>query len=109
MTPAVAAATYLELRPIQDAIAGRLAQAEKTLKAFMAERTTTTAYKGITVSTGASERFSQSLAKELLGKRAAEAMVFTPSMSLVLPARLRKGAVELRAELVPVTPAAATG
>ncbi len=106
MTPAEAAATYLEYQPIADIVSGPLERAKKVLKQHLADSKRAT-YKGIGRSTGGSERFSQGKAKELLGNRASECMVFTPSTALVLPARLRKGAVELRAELVPVRPAAA--
>jgi hypothetical protein len=104
MTPSEAAATFLELQPVADAISSRLDAAKKVLKQHLTGRTT--AYKGITASSGGSTRLSNDLVKEALGPKKLEACkVFTPSTSLVLPAHLRKGAVEIRVELLPVVQA----
>lgn len=102
MTPAEAAAIYLDYQPIADVITGPLDRAKKVLREHLADPKRTT-YKGIGISTGGGTRFNQAKAKELLGAKAEQCMVFTPSSTLVLPARLRKGAVELSFTLKPVT------
>ncbi len=105
MTPSEAAEIFLAYQPIADVINGPLDRAKKTLKAHFEDGRTS--YKGITAERGGSERFSARLAKDLLGPRKAErCMEFVPSVQLVLPARLRKGAVELHYQLVPAGTAA---
>jgi hypothetical protein len=105
MTPAEAAAIYLDYQPIADVITGPLDRAKKVLREHLEGRPS---YKGITAQRGGSDRFSQAEAKKLLGpKKVEQCTVFVPSTTLVLPARLRKGAVELRYELVPAGTAAA--
>lgn len=100
MTPAEAARIYLDYQPIMDTISSDLNAAKKVLQAHLEGKTS---YKGITTSSGGSRRLSNALVAEALGPKKLEACkTFIPSTGLVLPARLRKGAVELRYELVPV-------
>jgi hypothetical protein len=101
MTPTEAAATFLSLQPVADAISSELTAAKKVLTEHLAGRTT--AYKGITTSSGGSKRLDSKRVREVLGpKRVQECTVFVPSTSLVLPPNLRKGAVLLEHKLVPV-------
>ncbi len=101
MTPSEAAAVFLELQPVADAISSQLEAAKKVLKTHLEGRTT--AYKGITTSAGGSVRLNNQLVKDALGPKKLEACkTFVPSTSLVLPAHLRKGAVLLEHRLVPV-------
>jgi hypothetical protein len=101
MTPAEAARVYLEYQPIMDIISSELAAAKKVLQAHLEGKTS---YKGITTSSGGSRRLSNALVAEALGPKKLEACkTFVPSTSLVLPTRLRKGAVELEYKLLPVT------
>lgn len=104
MTPTEAAATFLELQPVADAISSRLDAAKKVLREHLTGRTT--AFKGITTSAGGSTRLSNDLVKAALGPKKLEACkVFVPSTSLVLPPHLRKGAVAVQVQLVPTAPA----
>ena len=106
MTPAEAAAVYLDYQPIADVISSDLERAKKVLKEHLADPRRTT-FKGISTSTGGSTRFDQSAAKQLLGpKRLEQCMKYTPSLGLVLPPSLRKGAVDLQYQLVPAGTAA---
>jgi hypothetical protein len=101
MTPSEAAATFLSLQPVADAISSELEAAKKVLKTHLTGRKT--AYKGITTSSGGSHRLSNDLVKAALGpKKVQECTQFVPSTSLVLPSHLRKGAVVLEHKLVPV-------
>jgi hypothetical protein len=101
MTPSEAAAAFLSLQPVADAISSELEAAKKVLKAHLAGRKT--AYKGITTSSGGSKRLDNELVKQVLGpKKLEECKRFVPSTSLVLPSHLRKGAVVLEHKLVPV-------
>lgn len=101
MTPTEAAATFLSLQPVADAISSELAAAKKVLVEHLAGRAT--AYKGITTSSGGSKRLDNKLVAEALGPKKLEACKrFVPSTSLVLPPHLRKGAVLLQHTLVPV-------
>lgn len=100
MTPAEAAATYLEYQPILDVISSPLEAAKKVLKQHLEGKTS---YKGITTAAGGSTRLSNVLVAEALGPKKLEACkAFVPSLGLVLPARLRKGAVELTYSLTPI-------
>jgi hypothetical protein len=101
MTPTEAAATFLSLQPVADAISSQLAAAKKVLQAHLAGRTSP--FKGITTSAGGSHRLNNELVKAALGpKKVQECTAFVPSTSLVLPPHLRKGAVLLEHKLVPV-------
>lgn len=104
MTPAEAAQTFLDYKPIDDIISGPLREAEKVLKAHLA---TKVSYKGITTNSGGSKRLSNAAVLEALGqKRFDDCKVWTPSLGLILPPSLRKGTVDLRYTLVPAgTPA----
>lgn len=99
MTPSEAAAVYLDLQPVADAISSQLEAAKKVLRQHMPGRTS---YKGITTSSGGSRRLDNALVAEALGAKKLEACKrFVSSTSLVLPAHLRKGAVVLEHKLVP--------
>lgn len=99
MTPSEAAQIYLDLKPIDDIISGSLREAEKILKAHLADKVS---YKGITTNSGGSKRLNNTLVLEALGQRRFdECKVWTPSLGLILPPSLRKGAVDLRYTLVP--------
>lgn len=101
MTPTEAAAAFLSLQPVADAISSELEAAKKVLKEHLAGRTT--AFKGITTSNGGSKRFDNTLVAQALGpKKVEECKRFVPSTSLILPPHLRKGTVLLQHTLVPV-------
>lgn len=92
---------FLEYRPIADIINGPLERAEKALKEYFREADKAT-YRSIGVQRGERESFDQALAKRLLGPaKVEECMVVRPTLGLVLPARLRKGSIELQHTLVP--------
>lgn len=102
MTPSEAAAAFLELQPIEDAISSRLKAAKAVLKEHMVGRRS---YRKITTSGGGSQRLNAAVLLETIGQAKVEACKrFVPSTSLILPPHLRKGAVRLEATLVPVPP-----